>query len=223
MPNQTNLINIDSLKIFEKSSLDKLPEVTSEARQLAPVQTIIKRDKKSAGDADGRKKYRARQELSFVYMYLNINYRSGWSEADRIKRIKQDLGLPDKWKIDNAVQDFIDLCVDASDSVAYRGLRTTTETINNAMDALETIRNVMKQKQEVLGDAQIDITTVLNEEASVTIAAQTNELFGYFEQILKYSKVLPGAIQSLEKFKKDLGTDKDTKLRGSTRVNRYNR
>ncbi len=58
--------------------------VSPEALELKAFKALVTRDKGSKGDADGRKKYRAKKEFAFIYHMVSAD--SPYSGFEKSKR-----------------------------------------------------------------------------------------------------------------------------------------
>ena len=77
--------------------------VSEEAWALAPFSKILKRDKTKGKEL-------AMKEMIFIYFYCDIksNYLL-MKDAEKVEEIKHDIGLPEKWKVDDIIKDGIKL------------------------------------------------------------------------------------------------------------------
>ena len=63
-------------------------QISAEARLIKPVQRLIKRDRGSDGDNQGRKKLRAKRELAFVFFYVDVAD-SPYAKLDEDVKVEQ--------------------------------------------------------------------------------------------------------------------------------------
>ncbi len=104
---------------------------------------IIKRDKGSDGDYDGRKKLMATKELAYIYFYAD--YKSPYykyDEREKYLRICKALHLPENWMPDELIQAGID---------RYSEVQTT-----DAMLDLEAAKKAAKATRQYLNNVDYD-------------------------------------------------------------------
>jgi hypothetical protein len=78
--------------------------------EIEPFKSIVKRDKGSKGDSQGRNKLQAKREL--LYIWLSTDHRSpylSYEESVRDASIKRVLEFEDSWKPDELVQQGIEV------------------------------------------------------------------------------------------------------------------
>lgn len=89
--------------------VNEMPVFNPEVRTIKEFKRIIERDRGSKGDHDGRKKLTATKELAFVFFYCVYDSRfDEWQGEEKIKRIKEHVDLPIKWKVDQDMKEAIE-------------------------------------------------------------------------------------------------------------------
>lgn len=122
-------------------------EPTPQARQIKVFADIIRRDKGSPGDAQGRYKQRACQELAWIYHMCD--YESPYAqvpENQREAKVTEDIFAGQKWAPDDLVRKGLDL---------YRELATTP-----SMRLLDSAYAAMSELEGYFRGVDFDATTV---------------------------------------------------------------
>jgi len=143
-----------------------LPVFNPEVRMFAPFRKLLERDKGAKagkeyydkGDSDGRRKSISTKELAFIYWYADP--RSSYVESYandlelREQRVKRLVDLPEKWKIDSAVQEAIDFYLEEiKDDFDVKYLE---DNISSAAKTGEYLRNVDYSLRDTKGKPVYD-------------------------------------------------------------------
>lgn len=104
-------------------------------KTVLPFKEIIVRDKgqyKLKGDVDGRKKYMA--TLEFTYIYWEGTYKSHYLDEYqdyniRLENIKKDIGLPEKWKPDEVVNEALEYYIKSQVTKTRKLVKAVSKTI----------------------------------------------------------------------------------------------
>jgi hypothetical protein len=121
-----------------------IPVFNPEIKLIKEYSAIIRRDKGSPGDHDGREKRMATKELAYIYFYGS--YKSPYykeTEEVRYHKVKNALDLPEDWKPDELIQAGID---------RWEELQRT-----DAMLDLEAAKKAAKQTRNYLNNVDYDL------------------------------------------------------------------
>lgn len=115
--------------------------VRDEAWGLSPFKKILKRDK-------SRDKGLALKEMLFVYYYCDIKsiYLIIIEDDLKIKEIKNDLELPDNWKIDSVMQEAIDFYESRSVTVIGKLYKSALVSVNAMSEYLEMTADLLRER-----------------------------------------------------------------------------
>ena len=175
-----------------------IPVFNPEIRMIKEYNAIIKRDKGSPGDHDGRDKKMATKELAYIYFYAS--YKSPYYKNDdeqRYLKIKSALGLPDDWKPDELIQAGID---------RWDELQTT-----DAMLDLESAKRAAKATRSFLNNVDYDL---FNEKGVYKYKVKE-----VTDTIKSWGLVLKGIDELEERVKKDMELTAN-KIRGGGQKNK---
>lgn len=119
---------------------DEMPVFNPEVRLVKEFHKLLKRDKGSKGDHDGRKKLKATRELSFIYFYCVYDSRfEAYDGQEKIDMIKELVELPDDWKIDEDVQAAIDKYTFLIETPSMGLFKQAQKQINNLDNFFEDL------------------------------------------------------------------------------------
>lgn len=105
-----------------------------EIRNIYPFGEIIKRDRGSKGDSQGRKKLRAVKELTFIYhMEDPLSPYATWADEHREKAIIDAL-FDEEWEPDDLVKEGMKRYRELTESQASKLLRSARKSINKMDD-----------------------------------------------------------------------------------------
>jgi hypothetical protein len=83
---------------------------------------ILRRDRGTGGDSQGKKKQQAFKELTYIYQIadvLSIPNRHGYSDKEREVYAKEIAGLESTWKPDNTMLEAIDVYRDEQKDISH--------------------------------------------------------------------------------------------------------
>lgn len=177
---------------------NELPVFNPEVRMIREFNDLLVRDKGSKGDADGRKKYIAIKELTYVHFmaYYNSEFIASYSEEERPKRIKESIGLPTDWKPDAKVE----LAV-----LKYKELNSTptmdslTETKESLFSANKIIKLLRRRLESKLQDLENVMQTSTDEDVEKTISKTLEDTMKMYDQIMKTAEKMPVTVETITK------------------------
>lgn len=117
-----------------------LPTFNPAVKEIREFKALIHRDKGTkdteiGGDHDGRKKLISTKELALIYFYCGSNSMyEAFEGKEKIDKIKTDLELPSKWKVDDEIQ----AAIDKYNELTYTPSRKLIETARKSIDQLIT-------------------------------------------------------------------------------------
>lgn len=136
-----------------------LPEINKEAKLLKSVRAIIESDpgKMIKGE---KVKDIARKELAYVYFYNKPNAFDGYRDEERKLRIKERVGLPDKWIPSQLVLDAIIELKEDSVSKLEKLLNLARTNLDDYVSIHEEIRAYFRKLLPVLSNTKdvLDLT-----------------------------------------------------------------
>lgn len=180
-----------------------------EILSIPSFNTILKRDKGSPGDSDGRKKLLAFKEFAYIYHMADINSqpnRSGYSKNEAKYYAKEKAGLPDNWKEDEVVKQAIKDYQDEQESLPRNTIAELIKTYRHILNIIPKVRrriDTLSSNDELTTDQASEI---LN---AVKILLQLGE------DIPSQTSKLTNAIKQLEQLEDN---ERKVRLRGSKEV-----
>lgn len=156
--------------------------------------TILRRDKGSVGDNDGRKKLMAFKEFAYIYHVADVNSKpnkAGLNRADARQYAREKADLPEDWKEDSVVKQAIRDYIDESDSLPRR---TILELIKTYAFILKAIPKVRRRIEGI-----IDANEQLTPDQAAEILNATKVLLELGKDIPVQTNKLMSAINDLEK------------------------
>ena len=167
---------------------------------------ILRRDKGSEGDSDGRKKYWAFKEFAYIYHiadYKSVPNRNGYNYTKARDYAIKKAGLPLDYKPDATVQQAIKDYIDEQRSLPRETMLELIKTYGFLNKVFKKVRKNVEDK--LVGD-------------SLT-SEQTREILELVNLMIEQGKQLPELTSKLNKAIKqlELAEDKDSKplLRGT--------
>lgn len=141
------------MKLFEMKNYNL--QVEESVWGLLPFKVLLKRDKT-------RQKEIANKEMLFIYFYTDVrsDYVYITDDKTRAAEIKKDIGLPEDWKIDKAIQEAIDFY----DS---KSVTPIANLYKSSLKAANDISNYLKSTDELLQE-RTDKGTVVTTLAVIT-------------------------------------------------------
>jgi len=117
------------LKITDDGEVELNMEEVKLVPELQPLLTL--NYNKQPGDKDGRKKYRLKTELKYLYlMYSPRSPYANFSEAERLAEAKSDCGLHVSWEESKELKDLVPKYFKANQPKAARLLETVRRFID---------------------------------------------------------------------------------------------
>lgn len=167
---------------------------------IEPFRSIIRRDRGSEGDAQGRKKLFAAKE--FAYIYGMVDYRSPYSsfnEENRAVKLKEVIfGEDSDWEPDELVKKAMVLYEEMYHSELVILLKSTRKALHNMSDFFETL----------------DLTDT---DDKGKLVHNPNTVMTSMSKIGDIAKQLDGLEELIEKQRQSQG-----KIRGDIKLNKYN-
>lgn len=132
--------------------------VSPDLKLISEFNEIIKRDKGSEGDSQGRRKLRASREFAYIYHFND--YRSPYqrySEKERHERLKKDLDLGEKWDVDSVIRVAQQKYIELNHTPAIQALMEARQTLNTSA---EVNRKIREQIMRVMDEDELDPETL---------------------------------------------------------------
>lgn len=165
----------------------KIPEAI-----IAEVRQIVKRDKGSNGDADGRKKLFAYKELGAVYWiadYRSPGRMEGYEGEELIEDAIKNFNLPAEWRPDDVVWSLIKKYEANRDGgIAAEVLTEISSTFNLMLGTIKAIREKLRLKLQ-----SVNVTD-----------DELKGLIGMANELLKLAADIPKKIKEIEMAKEML-------------------
>lgn len=175
-------------------------EPTAEARAMPVFAEIIKRDRGSKGDHDGRYKQHACRELAWIYHMVDFDSPYfNMSEEERDYQIRQDL-FEETWEPDETVLKALE---------TYKKIRRTP-----SMKLLEAANSAVGKLEEYLRD--IDLT-----ETDPTNGKPIYSAKDLVSNLEKLGKVVDGLSELKKQVEKEQAAS--SKTYGDMELNEFNR
>lgn len=207
-------------RLFQLDDNNELVLNKNEIRLHQPLRKIIERDKGSAGDHDGRKKYWAFKELALVYIvadlgsYPNVN---GFTEEEAIEFAITEFKLGKDYKVDSELYSCIGYYRQTQNEDPFvkihnelqKGLRASAKVLEKLN------QKINKELSKLDGLDDIDIS---NEE-DVGVKSM-NTLLTYQDKIFATLDKIPNAVDQIDKLKARISKDKHSSRtgRGGTEI-----
>lgn len=163
---------------------------------IPEFKTVLRNDKGSPGDAEGKKKFLT--FAIFSYIYLAYDYESPYAnlgEDDRIKGALRDTkDLPEGWKPDKDVRAAIKKYVELQDIMSpsqkvltslMRGLNVANKVINALVDKINKLLD--QAESDVNSDTPLD-----------KVVPDITPLVTDLNTLLSLAKRIPEAMESIE-------------------------
>jgi hypothetical protein len=173
---------------------------------IESFKTILRRDKGSPGDVDGRKKLKAFREFAYIYHmadYKSVPNRNGYTYAKSRAYAIDKAGLPIDYKPDSVVKDAIKDYLDEQRSLPRETMLELIKTYGFLSKVFKKVRRNVEDKL---------VSESLTSE-------QTREILELVNLMIEQGKQLPELTGKLNKAIKDLelAEDKQNKslLRGT--------
>ena len=188
------------LKLFTLNPKTRLVDIDKEwISTIKEFREILKRDRGSEGDHDGRMKKQATKEFTFLYHYCDygskfINY----SEKDKMHQCLLNAELPTG--LDISKDELLSKAV-----FVYKGLQNTAsiklltelkEGVHTSYKVVKKIRESLEAKLET-----IDLDEVIEQElgnGKTVRIDPVEQITKRLESLIKISNVLPSTLDAIE-------------------------
>lgn len=142
---------------------DGILTVSPEAYSLLPFKNLWDRDK-------SKDKSTALKELAFIFFYCDIksNYIITPIEH-RKEEIRKDIGLPEKWEIDSAVEEAIEYYNKHSKTILEILYESSIISANDISDYLRDTKNLLAERDLKTGKPVITISQITTALKSVNV------------------------------------------------------
>ena len=147
---------------------------------------ILRRDRGTGGDSQGKKKQQAFKELTYIYQIadvLSIPNRHGYSDKEREVYAKEIAGLEPTWKPDNTMLEAIDVYRDEQKDISHDVILELLRTFRLTKTVLSKVRQNIEKKL---------LTDAMNNDVA-------NELLGLVNTSIKYGRDIPILTKELNK------------------------
>lgn len=188
-----------------------------EVYTIKEYKAILRRDKGSKGDIDGRKKFIAYKELLYMYMYHHPNsIYVGLPDEMRNEKCVAHCGFSETWIPDKAIKEACERFVkDLELSPLYYSYINTSRGVYGVGQDIaffNSLRETLREKVELK-------TIALNgyiegeEKVKAEIALNTaiDKMLDIGDKLIKMSNSLPVAFNTLETLKKKLAEEQGSK------------
>lgn len=127
------------MKLFEMHDYNL--NVTPEAWGLLPFKAILKKDK-------SRNKETAFKEMLFIYFFVDIrsDYMYITNDLEREREIIKDIGLPEDWSVDKAVQEAIVFYKEKSISVIGKLYQDALKSVGDMSEYLRMTDELLRER-----------------------------------------------------------------------------
>lgn len=171
------------------------------ARAIKPFKDIVRRDRGSKNDSQGRKKYQASRELAFIYFMEDPRspYFSLAEDSRKEKSIEVIFGEDSDWKPDDLVEEAREVYRDSIETNPVRLLRSAHKAINDIREYLENIDFDERTKSDSLVHKPKDVMKTISDLGNVV-----------------------EGLEQLEKQVKSQLQKDDSENRGGVNTNKYN-
>jgi hypothetical protein len=168
------------MKLIKRNENNEL-EVADEVLMIKEFRAIVRRDRGTPGDTQGRKKLGAIKELAFIYFYVDFNspYSAYRTDKDnllldvRFQKVRDAVGLPSSW--------FPDELIDAACD-RYRELQHTLE-----LDFLEAAQEAAHKIIDYFGEIDYSRTVqgkpIYNPKDTIMILKQAGATLDGIEDL----------------------------------------
>jgi len=133
------------MKLIKRNEDNEL-EIADEVLFISEFRTLVRRDRGSEGDTQGRKKLAAIKELAFIYFYIDFNspysaYRTNKILLDDIRfiKVRNAVGLPEDWVPDEIVDKACDRYKEMQYTLELAFLEAAQDSAHGIIDYFKTI------------------------------------------------------------------------------------
>jgi hypothetical protein len=178
--------------------------IDPEIKLIGAFNELIKRDKGSKNDAQGRKKLQATRELAYVYH--NNDYRSPYqrySDKERFTMLVQDLNLGEDWKPDQKIIDAENKYQELNETSAIQSLKEARQTLNTSAQVNK------KMREQIIELANSDDPETLSSANDLLTKTLQNN-----EKIPKVLKQIETTEEKVRKQEQESGTIQGSEEKG---------
>jgi len=170
------------MKLFEMTNWDL--QVSEEVWGLQPFSKILKRDKSKG-------KEKANKEVLFVYYFCDVKspYVIITDIEKRTENIKNDVGLPAKWKMDKVIEEAIELYERSSESVIQKLYKQSLQAASDVGDYLANSKEILAERDD-RGKPVVDISKITT--ALGKVPKLMEDLSKAYKQVIKEQEDLEG-------------------------------
>ena len=139
---------------------------------------ILRRDRGTGGDSQGKKKQQAFKELTYIYQIadvLSLPNRHGYSDKEKEVYAKEMAGLTIDWKPDSNILEAIDVYRDEQKDISYDVILELLRTFRLTKKVLSKVRQNIEKKL---------LTDAMNNDVAI-------ELLGLVNTSIKYGRDIP--------------------------------
>jgi len=150
------------------------------------LNTILRRDKGSIGDADGRKKQQAFKEFKYIYHIadvLSVPNKNGYSVKEAREYAKRECGFSNTWEEDDIIRQ------------AIKDYRTAQNDIST--DVVSELFKTFRLTKQIISKVRRSIENALNTDTMSSDVA--SELLSQIEVAIKYGRDIPKITKELNK------------------------
>jgi hypothetical protein len=200
-------------KLF-KINEDKSLEINrEEVYMIDAFSVILRRDRGSKGDIDGRKKFVALRDFKVIYYMSSINStpsRLGLSEKETIAFLKENINLPNDFKIDKELKTAIDVANKIEETASSYLLVNSIKSLNVTSKVLGVISNKIQER--------LSIIETNDDDESIR---QITNVINLSNEILKLTSNIPRTLEEIEKVQTKIFKEREDKLyaRGGVEIN----
>lgn len=154
---------------------------------------ILRRDKGSPGDFDGRKKYKAFKEFAYIYHMADVKSvpnANGFNKAKANKYAIEKSGLDKDYKPDKVVREAIAIYKEAQDTLPRRTIMELTKTYSFLQNVFIKVRTNIED---------ILTTDKLTKDQTIEVLDLINVLIQQGEKLPTLTEKLTSAIGQLER------------------------
>lgn len=172
------------MNLFEFSRENYEVTFTPELLMIEVFKKIITRDK-------SKDKSIAKKEIAFIYFFVDIksDYMYITDKNARIKEIKNDLHLPDIWKIDKDIQEALDLYEERSTTVNTSLYKSACIAAMEISEYLKTTKALLEERTDK-GSAVTNINTITG--ALAKVPSIMRDLSAAQTEVIKEQKITEG-------------------------------
>lgn len=147
---------------------------------------LLRRDRGSDGDAQGRRKKRFLQELGYVYCCgdsRSYPKKNGFNEDETDAYAREVTGLPDRWYPDELVNEAIEIC--------------KRETTSKRKRIAVSIASVLHKWEKIVNVCDKKIDVFLENEDKLEVG-QIEDLVKLLDKVMSIAKTAPDKFKEME-------------------------